>query len=108
MASGGLSLWEASLELRAPVVGALGMVVFADASDVSPNKLQIRLNVPHLSVGFGIRYATPVGPVRLDVGFRVPGAQKIGAPLNPLTDGPEPKPFLGLPIAIAIGVGETY
>ena len=108
VASGGLSLWEASVELRAPVVGALGMVVFADASDVSPNKLQIRLNVPHLSVGFGIRYATPVGPVRLDVGIRVPGAQKIGAPLNPLTDGPEPQPFLGLPIAIAIGVGETY
>jgi outer membrane protein insertion porin family/translocation and assembly module TamA len=108
VATGGLSMWGASLELRAPVVGALGMVVFADASDVSPNKLQIRLNVPHLSVGFGIRYATPVGPVRLDVGYRVPGAQKIGAPLNPLTDGPEPKPFLGMPIAVAIGVGETF
>jgi outer membrane protein insertion porin family/translocation and assembly module TamA len=108
VASGGLSMWGASLELRVPVVGSLGTVLFADASDVSPDKLQIRLNVPHLSVGFGIRYATPVGPVRLDVGIRVPGAQKIGAPLNPLTDGPEPEPFLGLPIAIAIGVGETY
>ena len=32
-------------------------------------------DVPHLSVGLGLRYMTPVGALRLDIGYRVPGAQ---------------------------------
>jgi outer membrane protein insertion porin family/translocation and assembly module TamA len=109
VASGGLTLWEASFELRAPLAGDVGAVFFVDASDVSPNKLDVRLYVPHLSAGFGIRYATPVGPLRLDLGFRIPGMQRIGAPLNPLTDGTTPSPLLGfLPAALSLGLGETY
>ena len=30
---------------------------------------------PHLSCGAGARYDTPVGPIRLDIGYRIPGAQ---------------------------------
>jgi len=106
--TGGLSLWEASLELRIPIEGPLGTVVFADASDVSPNQADIRLNVPHLSVGFGIRYATPVGPVRLDIGFRL-----TQTPHNTQQDiaiyGVPPDPLFGfLPAAVAIGLGEAY
>ena len=108
VASGGLSLWEASLELRTPLYGALGGAFFVDASDVSPFKLNIRLYVPHLSVGFGIRYPTPVGPLRVNLGFRVPGAQRIGGPVNPAIDGPVPGNFLGIPVALAIGLGEAY
>ena len=84
------------------------MVLFADASDVSPEKLRIRLDVPHFSLGFGIRYATPVGPLRVDVGFRVPGQQKIGGPIDPLVDGPAPATVLGIPAAVSIGLGEAY
>jgi outer membrane protein insertion porin family/translocation and assembly module TamA len=108
VASGGLTLWEASVELRAPIYGDLGGVVFVDASDVSVKKLDVRLYVPHLSAGFGIRYATPVGPLRVDLGFRIPGAQHIGAPTDPALDGPPPKKFLGLPAALAIALGEAY
>jgi outer membrane protein insertion porin family/translocation and assembly module TamA len=108
VATGGLTLWEASVELRTPFIGDLGSVIFVDASDVSPNELDVRLYVPHLSVGFGLRYPTPVGPARVDLGFRIPGAQRIGGQPNPVTDGPVPSTFLGLPIALSIGLGEAY
>jgi outer membrane protein insertion porin family/translocation and assembly module TamA len=107
--SGGPSLWEASVELRTPVVGDLGMVFFVDASDVAVGVLQIRLDAPHLSTGFGIRYATPVGPLRVDLGFRIPGAQTIGRPPNPAVDGPAPAPLFGfLPAALSLGLGEAF
>jgi outer membrane protein insertion porin family/translocation and assembly module TamA len=108
-ASGGLSLWEASLEFRIPIEGPLGTVVFADASDVSPYQSDIRLNVPHLSVGFGIRYATPVGPVRLDLGFRITHTPSNGSAENVAIYGVPPKDLFGiLPAALAIGLGEAY
>jgi outer membrane protein assembly factor BamA len=100
---GGFTLWEASAELRFPLLGSLRGALFADSADVSPYQLDFRLNRPHLSVGIGFRYATPVGPVRLDVGYRVPGAQ---APAS----GDEfiPDEILGLPIAVSFGIGEAF
>ena len=101
---GGFTLWEASLELRFPLAGALAGAVFGDASDVSARRLSFRLNRPHLSVGFGLRYDTPVGPVRLDLGFRVPGAQ---APKG-AADEFVPDKFLSLPLAMSFGIGEAF
>ncbi|MBI5532361.1 MAG: BamA/TamA family outer membrane protein [Deltaproteobacteria bacterium] len=104
---GGLSLWESSVELRFPIIGDLTGAVFADASDVSRQKTTLRMNYPHLSTGGGLRYDTPVGPVRFDVGYRVPGMQKIGGELDPKVDG-DPGTILGAPIAISIGVGQVF
>jgi outer membrane protein assembly factor BamA len=101
---GGFTLWEAGLELRFPLAGELAGAVFGDASDVSARRLSFRLNRPHLSVGFGLRYDTPVGPVRLDLGFRVPGAQ---APKG-AADEFVPDPFLSLPLAMSFGIGEAF
>jgi outer membrane protein assembly factor BamA len=101
---GGFTLWEAGLELRFPLSGALSGAVFADTSDVSARRLSFRLNRPHLSVGFGLRYDTPVGPVRLDLGYRVPGAQ---APKG-AADEFVPKTFLSLPLAMSFGIGEAF
>lgn len=77
---GGLTLWEASVEARIPlpIDTPLDAVLFVDASDLTREVGQIRLNVPHLSPGFGLRYWTPVGPLRLDVGWRPPTLQHIG------------------------------
>jgi len=100
---GGFSLWEASAELRFPLLGPLRGAVFADTGDVSPYKLDLRWNRPHLSAGLGLRYATPIGPVRVDVGYRVPGLQ---APKS--ADEFEPDELFGLPIAISIGIGEPF
>lgn len=100
---GGLTLWEASLEVRYPISGPLLGAVFVDASDVSPSVLNIRLTRPHLSTGFGLRYDTPVGPIRLDVGYRIPGLQGSGG-----ADDSTPVETLGLPIALSFGIGEAF
>jgi outer membrane protein assembly factor BamA len=101
---GGFTLWEAGLELRFPLSGDLSGAVFGDTSDVSARKLSFRWNRPHLSTGFGLRYDTPVGPVRFDLGFRVPGLQ---APKGAADEG-VPSTILGLPLAASFGIGESY
>jgi outer membrane protein assembly factor BamA len=104
---GGLTLWEASLEVRFPITGPLLGATFVDSSDVTRNVGEIRLNVPHISPGLGIRYQTPVGPVRFDLAYRVPGLQQIGSKDLPLDEG-NPGTVFGLPIAINIALGEAY
>ncbi|MFT3767644.1 MAG: BamA/TamA family outer membrane protein [Minicystis sp.] len=80
IAIGGQALWEASIELRFPVYDKLGMTVFLDGSDVRQRFADFGAPfAPHLSTGIGIRYATPVGPLRADFGVRIPGAQVIGS-----------------------------
>ncbi len=103
--TGGFTLWEASTEARVLIVGPLSAAAFCDASDVSPQVADIRLTHLHLSCGAGGRYDTPVGPVRLDVGYRIPGAQVLGG-LTP--DEREPTLLFGAPIAVHIGIGEAY
>ena len=101
---GGFTLWEASLELRYPIAGAFSGAFFTDTADVSPKRLDFRLNRPHLSVGLGFRYDTPVGPIRLDAGYRVPGLQ---APAGSTDEG-IPNTIFGVPMAISFGIGESF
>ncbi len=72
---GGFSLWEASLELRFEVQKPWSVVTFVDASNVSTDVGRLNFNAPHISIGPGLRYASPIGPLRLDLGWRVPGLQ---------------------------------
>ncbi len=108
---GGFSLWEASTELRIGVSGPFEIATFCDASDVEQARFTYKLDQArryHVSCGAGARYDTPVGPIRLDIGYRIPG-------LNPdfsqnsvkATDG-DPGTILGLPVAIALGIGESF
>ncbi|MEI9936841.1 MAG: BamA/TamA family outer membrane protein [Pseudomonadota bacterium] len=109
---GGFTLWEASLEVRFPLSGALGAVAFADASDVSRDVGHVRFSVPHLSIGPGLRYLTPVGPFRLDIGYRVPGMQAIGEKeLSVAEGGGDVSNLFGiswLPMAVNIALGEAF
>jgi outer membrane protein insertion porin family/translocation and assembly module TamA len=99
---GGLTLWEASAELRLPLSQSAQQVTFCDASDVEVAMVAYRLDQPHLSCGFGLRYKTPVGAVRLDVAYRIPG-------FNPRPGDPDyPGDVFGVPLGIAFGVGEAF
>ena len=102
--TGGRSLWEASAEVRYVISGPVSVAVFCDAADVSPFTLDLRPERPHLSCGAGGRYDTPVGPIRLDIGYRVPGLQ---APKGSSFER-EPDTLLGLPVALAFGIGEAF
>jgi outer membrane protein insertion porin family/translocation and assembly module TamA len=104
---GGLSIWEASLELRFPILGPLSGSLFCDTSDVSPDQLSIRLDHPHLSCGPGLRYDTPIGPVRLDIGYRLPGAAQYPTGADLRTEG-TPGTIFGVPLALAFGIGEAF
>jgi outer membrane protein insertion porin family/translocation and assembly module TamA len=104
---GGLTLWEASAEVRFPLLGPLNAALFVDASDVVREVGQIRFTYPHVSPGIGLRYATPVGPLRLDVGYRVPYLQKVGVKTVPPEEGTESTIF-GAPIAISFALGESF
>ncbi|HEU4409532.1 MAG TPA: POTRA domain-containing protein [Polyangiaceae bacterium] len=103
---GGLSLWELTVEGRAYLSGPLAAVLFCDASDVSLQRFSLRFDRPHLSCGLGGRYDTPVGPVRLDVAYRLPGLQTLGG--SDRRDEREPPTLLGLPIALQVGIGEAF
>ena len=102
--TGGLTLWEANVELRFKVAEALSLVSFCDSGDVSPFRVHYRFDRPHLSCGGGGRYDTPVGPIRLDVGARIPGMQYFD---GGAFEG-KPAELFGLPIAIAIAIGEAF
>jgi outer membrane protein insertion porin family/translocation and assembly module TamA len=99
---GGLTLWEASAELRVPLSDHLDEATFCDASDVRVGQAAYGLDQPHLSCGFGLRFRTPVGPVRFDVAYRIPG-------FNPLPGDPDyAGDVLGVPIGVAFGIGEAF
>jgi outer membrane protein assembly factor BamA len=65
-AYGGSSLIAASAELRFPLVGSVGGVLFQDGARVFPgNYAESALLVS----GFGVRYVTAVGTLRFDLGI---------------------------------------
>lgn len=104
---GGLTLWEASLEVRYPIIGPLFGATFIDASDVTRRVGEIRFDVPHISPGLGLRYQTPVGPLRIDAGYRTPWLQEIGEQDLAKQEG-DPGTVFGAPIAIHIALGESF
>ena len=68
---GGHSFVNFSTELRFPIVGKLGAVLFLDGGNVWTNPWDFNLNDLRYDVGPGLRYNTPVGPIRLDVGWQL-------------------------------------
>ena len=66
---GGFSLLEGSVELRRPLWQELGGAVFLDFGQVSTRRFHVPVRDLEFSAGFGLSYQTPVGPVRVDLGF---------------------------------------
>ena len=110
---GGFTLWEGSIEVRFDVSGPLGVALFCDTGDVSKDQFDLRFNYLHMSCGAGARYDTPVGPIRLDLGYRVQPLQIIGQPNERAafafdnTYGDQPRIF-GIPMTASFGIGEAF
>jgi outer membrane protein insertion porin family/translocation and assembly module TamA len=66
---GGRSLIEGSFELRQQFTEKIGGAVFVDFGQVSLRSFNVPVDSLKFSAGFGVRYTTPVGPLRLDIGF---------------------------------------
>ncbi|MGK4007718.1 POTRA domain-containing protein [Sorangium sp. So ce1036] len=113
--TGGRLLWETSLELRLRLGESFGTAIFADAGDVTRELSLFRDPGPqriHLSAGVGLRYETPVGPLRLDVGYRVPCMQVLGVcdveDVDAFRDENPGKLFGVLPVAVNLAIGEAF
>lgn len=68
---GGHSFMNFSTELRVPVWGNFGAVLFLDGGNVWTNPWDLNLNDMRYDVGPGIRYNTPIGPFRADLGIQL-------------------------------------
>ncbi|HUL58615.1 MAG TPA: BamA/TamA family outer membrane protein [Anaeromyxobacteraceae bacterium] len=112
--TGGNALLDGSIELRFPVVGNLGGSVFLDAGNVTgpssvPTAYQkiFDLGLLQPALGLGLRYRTPIGPVRFEVAARLPNDYRPGVEFNhrfptvPETDHREPI------MALNIALGEA-
>ena len=58
-------------ELRVGVTRDLGLVIFLDAGNVYDRLRNMSLRRLRGGAGFGIRYSSPVGPIRVDLGFKL-------------------------------------
>lgn len=58
-------------ELRVPVWSTLAAAVFVDGGNVFSRASHVDFGDLRASAGVGLRYRSPVGPIRLDVGFRL-------------------------------------
>lgn len=77
---GGRSLFEFSTEVRARVWGNFGVVAFVDGGAVFPSVLPSFDETIRFGAGPGLRYLTPIGPVRFDVAFPLNGRSDIDDP----------------------------
>jgi outer membrane protein insertion porin family/translocation and assembly module TamA len=68
---GGLSMLEGSSEVRFPLGGKFGAVAFVDFGNVWRESWNVDFGDLRYAVGPGLRYQTPIGPARLDVGYQL-------------------------------------
>ena len=112
---------DGSFELRTDLGGSLGGVVFVDAAGVSytnsePREYQKALDPTQWqwAAGLGLRYRTPFGPIRLDVGVRLPTDWSSGVPFNerfpavPYTKYADGTPHREPIVAVQIALGEAF
>ena len=80
---GGTTFANFSAEVRMPIWGAIGGVVFLDGGNVWTEAWDFKLGDMRYNVGPGLRYNTPIGPIRADIGYQlnpIPGLLVNGKP----------------------------
>jgi translocation and assembly module TamA len=113
---GGNGLADGSAEVRFGLTGNLGAAVFVDVGAVSdasgnPSAWETTMSSPQWAAGFGLRYHTPFGPLRVDVAARLPDRWSTahGAfPPVPYTRYPDGTPHREPILAVHFSLGEAF
>lgn len=71
--TGGRSFLGFSAEARVSVTDRIGLVGFWDAGYIGAEEFYDGSGTWHTGAGFGVRYATGIGPIRVDVGVPTSG-----------------------------------
>ena len=79
--TGGTRVLEGNLELRFPIGLNLEGVMFTDVGQVWGGRDEVDLSRLAITPGVGVRYLSPVGPIRIDLGYRF----REGEPLAVVT-----------------------
>ena len=98
-ATGGDAMLEGNVELRFPfLLDPLQGALFVDVGQVwardENQALAVSLGALEVTPGFGVRFFSPIGPIRMDVGYRFQGSEDLPVltrsirPYNPLIDSP--------------------
>jgi len=76
--TGGSKVLDGSVELRFPVVREwVQGAAFVDFGQVLSENAELRIGGLELTPGLGLRYLSPIGPLRLDVSYRTVGGQDL-------------------------------
>ncbi|MDB5510406.1 MAG: hypothetical protein JWL93_2875 [Hyphomicrobiales bacterium] len=87
---GGRSLFEASAEARIKITDTIGIVPFVDVGGAFSSSLPDFKEFVAVGAGLGLRYLTPIGPIRLDV----------ATPVN--------KRSGDRPVAVYVSIGQAF
>lgn len=77
---GGSSMINTNLELRFPLIKQLGGVIFQDTGVLSQTGLPGLAGRWLPTAGVGLRYKTPIGPLRFDIGWKLKPAHDGDVP----------------------------
>lgn len=91
--SGGASYVGLSGEIRAGVTESIGLVAFYDYGIVGRDSFVSGDSDSHAGAGLGLRYQTPIGPIRLDVA-------------TPVSSGDDEEDASG--VEVYIGIGQAF
>ncbi len=87
---GGKALILFNFEFSLPLLASLpnlSATIFYDSGNVFSKRSQFNLASMHNALGFGLRYRTPLGPLRLELGWNLSELERKAKPLLFLTIG---------------------
>ena len=76
LSNGGTGLMVLNAEIRTAITREIGLATFVDSGNVFSRISEMHVSDLRTSMGAGLRYRSPIGPLRFDIGWKV-GALRI-------------------------------